>query len=59
MNSRRYGIGAFSRDTGRNIETIGCHEKIGLLSEAPPGAGGDAPECLIINVLFAVGCETP
>ncbi len=36
----RYGIGALSRDTGCNIETIRYYERIGLLPEPPRSAGG-------------------
>jgi MerR family mercuric resistance operon transcriptional regulator len=36
----RYGIGALSRDTGCNIETIRYYERIGILPEPPRSPGG-------------------
>lgn len=40
MPANRYGIGALSRDTGCNIETIRYYERIGLLPEPLRSAGG-------------------
>jgi len=40
VTAKHYGIGALSRDTGCNIETIRYYEKIGLLPDPPRSIGG-------------------
>lgn len=40
-NTRAYGIGAMSRETGVNIETIRYYEKIGLMPDPGRTSGGN------------------
>lgn len=40
-NTRAYGIGAMSRKTGVNIETIRYYEKIGLMPDPGRTSGGN------------------
>lgn len=40
MSIKNFGIGALSRKTGCNIETIRYYERIGLIPEPPRSEGG-------------------
>ncbi len=40
MRIKNFGIGALSRETGCNIETIRYYERIGLIPEPPRSRGG-------------------
>ena len=40
MSIKNFGIGALSRETGCNIETIRYYERIGLIPEPPRSNGG-------------------